>query len=69
MGSDGCHGYPMIACGSTILLGTIYQVNLFLIRLNMAKCRAVNWPVVDTIYPQCNKFAMGLTSKATFVYK
>ena len=25
----------------------------------------VNWPVVDTIHPQSNKFAMGLKIKAT----
>ena len=29
----------------------------------------VNWPVVDTIHPQSNKFATGVNIKATGEYK
>ena len=29
----------------------------------------VNWPIVDTIHPQSNKFAMGVKIKATGEYK
>ena len=29
----------------------------------------VNWPVVDTIHPQSNKFAKGVNIKATGEYK
>ena len=37
--SQGCHGYPtrsaLIACGSTILLGTIPQAHLLLMSLTL----------------------------------